>query len=90
MKASYLSVFGCTGSSLLLAGCGAWASRGGGFSLAEHRLYPWASVVAARGLADHGVQAQELWCTGLVAPRHVEASRNQGLNLCPLHWQADS
>ena len=32
MKASYLSVFGCTGSSLLLAGCGAWASRGGGFS----------------------------------------------------------
>ena len=83
-------MFGCTGSSLLLAGCGAWASRGGGFSLAEHRLYPWAPVVAARGLSDDGVQAQELWYTGLVAPRHVEASRKQGLNLCSLHWEADS
>ena len=35
-------------------------------------------------------QAQQLWLTGLVAPRHVGSSQNQGSNPCPLHWQADS
>ena len=35
-------------------------------------------------------QAQQLWLTGLAAPRHVGSSQNQGSNPCPLHRQADS
>ena len=31
-----------------------------------------------------------LWSTGLVTPQHVESSPEQGLNMCPLHWEADS
>ena len=36
-----------------------------------------------------GMQAQESWHPGLVALQHTESS-HQGLNLCPLHHQADS
>ena len=43
------------------------------------------SVVVVCGL--QGVQAQQLWCMGLVAP-HVGSSQDQGTNPCPMHWQA--
>jgi len=41
-----------------------------------------ASVVAAGGLSillilGFNAQAQELWCTGLVAPRHMESSQTR-------------
>ena len=36
-------------------------------------------------------QAQQLWCTGLVALWHVGSSQTQGSSLyLPLYWQADS
>ena len=36
-------------------------------------------------------QAQELWCTGLVAPQQLSGIfLDQGSNPCLLHWQADS
>ena len=53
-------------------------------------LGTWASVVTARGLGSCGMwaleragfsscgtQAQQLWCTGLVAPRHVGSSQTR-------------
>ena len=75
---------GCVGSSLLRTGflqlqraettlhCGVWASHCGGFSCCGARaLGAWASVVVAHGLSSCGSQAQQLWCVGLVTPRHV-------------------
>ena len=53
-------------------------------------------AAASRGYASLGcsgsrAQTQQLKCTALVPLQQVEASWfNQGLNLCPLHWQADS
>ena len=47
----------------LLSSCGVQASDCGGFSVAEHGLW--------------GVRAQELWCRGLVTPRHVESSQSR-------------
>ena len=35
-------------------------------------------------------QAQWLWCTGLVALRHVESFRTRDRTRGPLHWQVDS
>ena len=68
----YLLIYGCIGSSLLRTGflqlrrvgatlhCGARASHCGGFSCCG----AWAL----------GTWAQQLWLTGLVAPRHVASS----------------
>ena len=50
-------------------------------------LGTWTSVVAARGLSSCRTQAQCLWCTGLVALRHVESSWSRDRTL---HWQANS
>ena len=71
---------------------GAWASRGGGFFGGTQALL-WASVVAVRELSDYGVQAQELWHTGLVAPRRG-MFQEPGIEPCvpctarqiPNHW----
>ena len=47
------------------------------------------SLVVACSL--QGEQAQQLWCLGLIAPRHVGSQfPDQGLNLHPLHWKVDS
>ena len=59
-----LFIFGCTGSSFYcwvwaLTHCSAWASHCSGICCCR-----------ARAL----LLAQELWCTGLVAPRHVRPS----------------
>ena len=81
-------IFGCAGSlwlrpsflSLRPVGAalhwGAWASHCGGFSCCRPRaLGIRASVVAAQGLSCSAARG--------IFP-------DQGLNLCPLHWQADS
>ena len=74
-------IYGCIGSSLLHAGflqlwragatlrCSARASYCGGFS-----------CCGARAL---GARAQQLWRTGLVAPRHVGSSRTRARTRVP-------
>ena len=57
------------------------------FLAAEHWLQ--ARVLQQLWLTGSRVQAQQLWHTGLVAPRHVESSWTRD-QTCPLHWQADS
>ena len=45
-------------------------------------------IVVASLVAEHGLQAcglQQLWHTGLVAPRHVGIFPDQGSNQCSLH-----
>ena len=59
------------------------ASRRAGFSSCG----TWAQQL---WLLGSRMQAQQLWRTGLVALRHVGIFLDQGSNLCPLHWQADS
>ena len=56
--------------------CGAWA------------LGVRASVVVAHGFSSCGLralepQAQQLWCTGLVAPRHLGSSRTKARTHVP-------
>ena len=56
--------------------------------LVEHGLYSMlASVVTMRGLQSEGsvVEAHRLSCLAACG-----IFLDQGLNLCPLHWQADS
>ena len=62
--------------------CDGQASHHGGFP----GCGAWAQKL---GLLGSRAQAQELWCTGLVAPRHIESSR-PGIKPCALHWQVDS
>ena len=48
-------------------------------------------LVAVCGLSLVSVQAQYLWCVGLAAPQRMESQvLNQGSNLSPLQWKADS
>ena len=72
--------------------CGVHASHCSGFFCCRARaLSAWASVVVAQGLSSCGSQAQQcgtlaqqLWLTGLVAPRHVGSSRT-GAQTCVPH-----
>ena len=49
--------------------------------VAEHRLQvPWLQELC---LAGSGAQAQELWCTGLVAPWHVGSSWTRARTCVP-------
>ena len=41
------------------------------------------SVVVARGLSGCGARAQQLWCTGSVAPQHVGSSRTRARTCVP-------
>ena len=61
----------------------------GSYSLAAELGLPTAvaSLVAAH--RPWRARAQQLWCVGLVAPRHV-ASSGPGIEPCTLRWQADS
>ena len=82
-----LIFFGCTGSSLLSADFlwlwraratlryGAQASRWSGFSCCGAWALEWASVVVVHGFSCSTARGIFL---------------DQGLNPCPLHWQADS
>ena len=78
----YLFIYDCAVSSLLLelfSSCSTQAFRCGG-SCVEHRLEgAWALADAAHELVScwspgSKAQAQQLWCTGFVAPRHVGSS----------------
>ena len=83
-----LFLFGCIGSLLLCAGflqlrragatlpCGAQASHCGGFSCCG----AW-----ALGMRASVVVAHRLSCS-----LACEIFPDQGLNLCPLHWQVNS
>ena len=80
----FLFIFGCIGSSLLCAGFLQLRRAGATLHCGARALGTRASVVAARGLqqlwlAGSRAQAQQLWHTGLVAPRHVGSSRTNTL-----------
>ena len=84
----YLFIYGCVGSSFLCEGFLQLRQVGA-------TLHRGAQASHCRGLSCCGAQApdaqaQQLWLTGLVAPRHVGIFPDQGSNPCPLHWQADS
>ena len=91
-----LFIFGCVGSPLLHTGflqlrrggatlpCSARASHCGGFSCCRAQaLGTRASVVVACVLSSCGSRAQQLWCTGFVAPRHVGFSRTRARTCVP-------
>ena len=85
---SYLFIFDGTGSSLLLklfsscgkqgllSSCGVWASHCGGFSYCG----AWALDSWASAMVEHRFSCSK--ARGIFP--------NQGSNLCPLPWQADS
>ena len=60
-----------------------------GFSL--QWLLLWSAGSRCPGSRSCDARAQQLWCMGLVALWHVgSSSLVQGLNPCPLYWQANS
>ena len=60
--------------------CGVWAS-----------LQLWCIGSRACGLCSCGTWPLQLRCAGLVAPWHMGSQfPNEGSNLCPRHWKADS
>ena len=69
--------------------CGARASHCSGFSCCGARALgaPASVVVATRAqqlwLAGSRANAQQLWCTGLVAPRHVGSSQTRARTPVP-------
>lgn len=93
---SFLDVLGRYCGMCALCGCGVWPSHGGDSSCGrEQAPGSWASAatagrkaVAAGGLScvqASGLASCELSCS---AARGI--CPNQGLNLCPPHWEADS
>ena len=87
---------------LFLRGCSLVVVRGLLISMQWHFLL-WSTGFRSMGFSSWGTWAyllqlpgsralvQQLWCTGLVALRHVGSSWTRYLlNLCLLHWQADS
>ena len=80
-KFIYLFIFGCVGSSLLCEGllqswrAGATLHRG---ARASHR-----HGLSCCGAQAPDVQAQQLWITGLAAPRHVGSSRTRARTHVP-------
>ena len=70
--------FSSCGEQGLLIHRGVRASCSSGFSnQGAQALGTWASIVAARGLRSCSMRAQELWCMGLAAPRHVRSSETR-------------
>ena len=80
-KIIYLFIFGCVGSLLLCEGfLQLW--------LAEATLHRGARASHCRGLSRCGAQApdaqaQQLWLTDLVAPRHVGSSQTRARTRVP-------
>ena len=72
----FAQAFSGCGEQSLLSNCDAWPSHCGGFSCCQAQAPESAgSVIVAHGL--------EL-------PTACGIFPDQGANLCPLHWQADS
>ena len=84
----YIFIFGCVGSSLLRGLFLVAVSRGysslqcAGFSL-QWLLLLRSTGSRHMGFSSCGTQAQWLWRTGLVAPRHVRSSRNRARTRVP-------
>ena len=76
----YLFIYGCIRSLLLCAGF--LQLRRAGSTLALPRtgfslwwlLLLWSTGSRRVGFSSCGMRAQQLWCTGLIAPRHVGSS----------------
>ena len=94
----FISLFGCTGALLLWEGSVELWSRelpsaavpGAspcGFPSCGGRCTP-ASVTAFPALV-HGLSSVGAWARGLSCSSMGGLFPDQGLNLCPLHWQAD-
>ena len=90
----------CAGFSLVVASgtiCRhAPASHCSGFScyraqdLGRSGFSTWSTWAQELWLPGSRAQAQQWWCTPVVALWHVGSSLEQGLNPCLLHWQEDS
>ena len=74
-------LFGCPGSSLLQAGFSLAAVSGDNSLVAVRGLLVWWLLL----LQSVGSKLHGLRCLGTCG-----IFRGQGLNFCPLHWQADS
>ena len=79
--------------------CCAWAlpsccERGSFLTVVRGLLVAVASLLRSTGSRRAGLSIcgtwAQLWHMGLVALRHVGIFPDQGWNLCPLRWQADS
>ena len=85
----FLFIFGCIGSSLLRTDFLQQRRAGGTLRLAVHRLLMWWLLLlwstGSRhvGFSSCGMQAQQLWHTGLVTPRHVGSSQTTGRTPIP-------
>ena len=85
---------GC-GKQRVLSSCGEQASHCGGFSYCgAQALGTRTSLVTAQGLSSCGSWALENRLSSVAHGLSCSAAcgifLDQGLNLCPLHWQVDS
>ena len=80
-------IFDCTGSSLLFVGFLVAASGGYYLDVVLGLLIAVASLVAEQ---IPGLQGSVVVVHGLSCPAACGIFPDQGLNQCPLHWQADS
>ena len=78
---------GCAGSSLLCAGS-LWLQRAGATLRSVSGLLAVSSLAVERRL--WGAWASAAVAHGLICPEACGIFEDQGSNLCPLHWQADS
>ena len=75
-------LFSSCGERGLLSSCSAWASHCSGFSCCgaqalrgvDSRCSTWAQYLQLLGSR---AQTQQLWCMGLVVPRHVGSSQTR-------------
>ena len=70
------------GLSLVVASGGYFSMRCTGFSL-QWLLLLQSTGSRHKGFSNCGMQAQQLWCKGLVAPRHVGFSRTRDRTCVP-------
>ena len=61
--------------ALLSLPCSVWTSFHWRQAGATLHCNVWA--LGVKSFSSYGLQAQSLWCTGLVAPQHVESSRSR-------------
>ena len=86
----FLAALGLCYCERAFSSCGEWGLL---FIVVRGLLIAVASLVAEHGLqapglqelwlTGSGVQAQQLWCKGLVAPRHVGSSRTRARTCVP-------
>ena len=85
----YLFIFGCIGFLLLRASFLSSCSERGLHFVAVHRL-PFAVASLFCGARAPGTWASVVVAHRLSGSSACEIFQDQGLNLCPLHWPADS